>query len=594
MAMVESSSVWGTVAMVSYLQKLLTSVDVVESIKSTLGLSNYTGDPCLPAGYGYNWLNCSKDNPGMTAIILSNYQTGGKIPTELNQLTTLTDIYLDGNNLQGDIPDLSYLESLVVLNLSNNKLSGSIPSSLAKLKNLKALYLQNNNLSGKIPDALLRRQNASLLTFEYSGNPSLCQPNGGECTPSPSSSPQAQANDSNRKKNDIALIVGIIIGCFMLVIAISAAGICLLCYCRTKKSNLQNKATESYQVPPVERGHIEVQKVMLERVIPNGQLQQFSSEQIKSATNNFYIKLGEGGFGSVYRGSLEDKRQVAIKVSSRSSHQGLKEFMNEVDLLSRVHHRNLVDLIGYSNEDNLILVYEFMPSGSLFDCLHGPRSKSSPLSWETRLSIMIDAAQGLHYLHDGCKPEIIHRDIKSSNILMNDKMEAKLADFGISRNKLMNATEAAPTIVMGSKGYVDPEYITSLKLTEKVDVYSFGVVLFEVVCGRRSTFYTLPTRQEARIVDWAKSSILRGMIDDIVDPSLGGHYDVDSVWKVLEVALACVEMPSSKRPSMNQVCQDLKEALDVQHRSRNMDVDPPHTGYSTEMSTSFLTNVVVR
>ncbi|KAH6558004.1 hypothetical protein KP509_1Z082600 [Ceratopteris richardii] len=317
---------------------------------------------------------------------------------------------------------------------------------------------------------------------------------------------------------------------------------------------------------------------MPERVIPNGQLQQFSSEQIEAATNNFCIKLGEGGFASVYRGSLEDKRQVAIKV----------------DLLSRVHHRNLVDLIGYSNEDNLILVYEFMPSGSLFDCLHGPRSKSSPLSWETRLRIMIDAAQGLHYLHEGCKPEIIHRDIKSSNILMNDKMEAKLADFGISRNKLMNATEAAPTMVMGSKGYVDPEYITSLKLTEKVDVYSFGVVLFEVVCGRQSTFYTLPTRQETRIVDWAKSSILRGMIDEIVDPSLGGHYDVDLVWKVLEVALACVEMPSSKRPSMNQVCQDLKEALDVQHRSRNMDVDPPHTGYSTEMSTSFLTNVVVR
>ncbi|KAH6556649.1 hypothetical protein KP509_1Z165600 [Ceratopteris richardii] len=430
----------------------------------------------------------------------------------------------------------------------------------------------------------------------FSGNPGLCESNGGECAASSSSSPQSQSPDSNPKKSNTGLIVGIILGCFVLVLSITAAAICLLCYWRRKKSNLQNRSTDANQVSLADKGHSQVQEVMpvIPKVIRSGQLQQFASEEIKAITNNFCMKLGEGGFGSVYRGYLEDKGVVAVKVGSSSTHQGLKEFMNEVDLLSRVHHKSLVDLVGYSDEDKLVLVYEFMARGSLFECLHGPRSKSSPLPWATRLSIMVDAAQGLHYLHEGCNPEIIHRDIKSSNILMNDRMEAKLADFGISRNKLTNEAEGPPTMVMGSKGYVDPEYISSLKITEKVDVYSFGVVLFEVVCGRRSTFYILPTRQETSIVDWAKSAILRGVIDDIVDPCLDGKYDVESVWKVLEVALACVDMPSSKRPRMNQVYQDLKEALELQNRSNTVDVDPHFTGYTTEMSSSFLANVDVR
>ncbi|KAH7365377.1 hypothetical protein KP509_18G023900 [Ceratopteris richardii] len=234
------------------------TVDVIEATKNTLGLSNYTGDPCLPAGYGYNWLNCSEYNSEITAILLSNYQTGGKIPTELSQLTTLIQIFLDGNSLQGEIPDLSSLEKLSTLNLSNNNLSGSIPESLATLNNLKALYLQDNNLSGEIPSRLLQRKNASLLTFEFSGNPGLCESKS-KCA---ASSPQSQSPDSNPKKSNIGLIVAIIVGCFILVLSTAAAGICLQWYCRRHASNLQNRSTKANEVSPVEQRHIQMQEVV--------------------------------------------------------------------------------------------------------------------------------------------------------------------------------------------------------------------------------------------------------------------------------------------------------------------------------------------
>ncbi|KAH7365303.1 hypothetical protein KP509_18G019700 [Ceratopteris richardii] len=163
-----------------------------------------------------------------------------------------------------------------------------------------------------------------------------------------------------------------------------------------------------------------------------------------------------------------------------------------------------------------------------------------------------------------CSPPIIHRDVKSSNILLNDHMEAKISDFGISRNQVINETGVPPTAVVGTPGYIDPAYVESFSMTEQVDVYSFGVLLFEIVSGRPPIFESLPSKQTISIINWVKSSVLCGNIDDIIDPSLHGQYNVESVWKVVDVALSCVKIPALKRPRMSQVYQDLKEAMEVE------------------------------
>ncbi|MCO5586660.1 hypothetical protein L7F22_040602 [Adiantum nelumboides] len=182
---------------------------------------------------------------------------------------------------------------------------------------------------------------------------------------------------------------------------------------------------------------------------------------------------------------------------------------------------------------------------------------------------------GLDYLHNGCNPPIIHRDAKSSNILLNDKMEAKISDFGISRDYIRSETGAPPASLIGSMGYIDPEYMSSMKLTEKVDVYSFGVLLFEVVCGQPAIFKD-SSQKPINLVQWARTFINRGVMDEIVDVSLHGQYDVLSVWKVAEVALACVEFQSFKRPKMSEIYLDLEEAerLELESGERNA-IDQP-------------------
>ncbi|KAI5061801.1 hypothetical protein GOP47_0022340 [Adiantum capillus-veneris] len=566
------------------------TVSAIEDIKASLGLTSSTGDPCLPVGYGYPWLNCSGDS-GITALMLSKYGTGGEIPGAIKSLPSLTEIYLGGNNLQGEIPDLSSLLILEILDLSNNRLTGAIPDSLASLKNLKVLYLQNNNLSGEIPAALLQRKQASLLMFEYSGN-LLCESNSADCVPSPGSLPGP--NGSPPKNTSIGAVVGgAVAGILVVAIAICIA---VYCCCFKKKPPVQK---DPKVVVPQERG-VEINQ-RYENPVPNKAMpklavQEFSFEEIKTATNNFRTKLGQGGFGPVYKGCLQDGRFVAIKVASNSANQGTKEFVNEVDLLSRIHHKNLVGLLGFCNDQKLVLVYEFMSSGSLFDCLHGPYSAASPLSWRKRLRIMVDAAQGFDYLHNGCNPRIIHRDIKSSNILLNDNMEAKISDFGISRDYVRSETGAPPTTLMGSMGYMDPEYMSNMKLTEKVDLYSFGVLLFEVVCGRTAIFKDT-SHQPTNIVEWARASIDRGVIEDIVDMSLHGQFDVQSVWKVAEVALACVEIPSSKRPKMSEISLELREAerMELESEERHA-IDQPSVEFTgnSNYSTLSYTHVSAR
>ncbi|KAF5451288.1 hypothetical protein F2P56_026405 [Juglans regia] len=294
--------------------------------------------------------------------------------------------------------------------------------------------------------------------------------------------------------------------------------------------------------------------------------------EILDATHNFDTKLliGEGGFGKVYRGYLRSGMTVAVKRSDPKHGQGLPEFETEVLVLSKIRHRHLVSLYGYCEEKSeMILVYEFMENGSLRDHIYhsndnsdseGP-SKRSKLSWKQRLEICIGSAKGLHYLHSFSNGGIIHRDVKSANILLNKHYVAKVADFGLSRSGLLNPDHVSVGI-KGSFGYMDPEYFRSLQFTDKSDVYSFGVVLLEVLCARPAIINS-PNREEVNLAEWGVFWQNKGQLEKIIDPSLVGEINPNSLRKFGETAEKCLKGDGASRPTMLDVLWDLEYALQL-------------------------------
>ncbi|PHT88944.1 hypothetical protein T459_11050 [Capsicum annuum] len=279
------------------------------------------------------------------------------------------------------------------------------------------------------------------------------------------------------------------------------------------------------------------------------------NQEVLRITNNFQKILGKGGFGTVYFGYIDD-REVAVKMLSPSSAQGFKEFQAEANLLMSIHHRNLISVVGYFVEaTNIGIIYEYMPNGSLDK--HISDRNPHPLTWEQRLQIALDAAQGLEYLHHGCQPPIIHRDIKPTNILLDDKFHAKLADFGLSRILPTEGATHVTTVVAGTPGYLDPEYYRSNQLTEKSDVYSFGVVLLEIITGRN----LIGKQDKIYVVTWVNDMLEKGDVTKVIDPGLRGEVDVKSARKVVELAMACVSLDSRGRPDMSVVVSVLKQCL---------------------------------
>ncbi|KAG5409160.1 hypothetical protein IGI04_005479 [Brassica rapa subsp. trilocularis] len=289
----------------------------------------------------------------------------------------------------------------------------------------------------------------------------------------------------------------------------------------------------------------------------------FTASEIVKATSNFAESrvLGEGGFGKVYEGLFDDGTKVAVKVLKRDDQQGGREFLAEVEMLSRLHHRNLVNLIGICIEDrNRSLVYELIPNGSVESHLHGVDKESSPLDWEARLKIALGAARGLAYLHEDSNPRVIHRDFKSSNILLEHDFTPKVSDFGLARNALDDEDNRhISTRVMGTFGYVAPEYAMTGHLLVKSDVYSYGVVLLELLTGRKPVDMSQPPGQE-NLVSWTRSFLTsREGLEAIIDQSLGQpEIPFDSVAKVAAIASMCVQPEVSHRPFMGEVVQALK------------------------------------
>ncbi|KAA8518805.1 hypothetical protein F0562_016421 [Nyssa sinensis] len=500
----------------------------VVSVYSSAEWAKEGGDPCLPVPW--SWVLCNSDpQPRITSIKLSGKNLTGIIPSNMMKLSSLVELWLDGNSLTGSIPDFTGCADLKIIHLENNQLTGALPSSLANLPNLRELYVQNNMLSGAVPSTLLNKN----LVLNFTGNVNLSK---------------GRSGGSNNK-----IIIGSSVGAAVLLIATISS--CFLLQKGKKKYPKQDQL----ELPlPAQRLVSSLGSAAAEAA------HCFILSEIEDATKNFEKKIGSGGFGVVYYGKLKDGKEIAVKVLTSNSYQGKREFSNEVTLLSRIHHRNLVQFLGYCQEEGKsILVYEFMHNGTLKEHLYGPLTCERGINWIRRLEIAEDAGKGIEYLHTGCVPSIIHRDLKTSNILLDKNMRAKVSDFGLSKLAVDGASHVS-SIVRGTVGYLDPEYYISQQLTEKSDIYSFGVILLELISGQEAISNESFGVNCRNIVQWAKLHIESGDIQGIIDPSLCGKYDIQSMWKIAEKALMCVQPHGSMRPSMSEVIKEIQDAISIE------------------------------
>ncbi|KAL8260436.1 hypothetical protein R6Q59_028389 [Mikania micrantha] len=316
-----------------------------------------------------------------------------------------------------------------------------------------------------------------------------------------------------------------------------------------KKENAQNVAQTSDE--SVEKNEPR------ENSNPVNKARTFTYAQLVRATDNFKAAyfLGEGGFGKVYKGKLEETDEiVAIKQLDPNGLQGIREFVVEVLTLGMADHPNLVQLIGYCAEGaQRLLVYEYMPLGSLEDHLHGHRANIKRLDWNTRMKIAAGAARGLEYLHDKMNPSVIYRDLKASNILLGEDYHAKLSDFGLAKVGPMGDKTHVSTRVMGTYGYCAPDYAMTGQLTFKSDIYSFGVVLLELITGRRAIDNTRPAADQ-NLVAWARPLFKdRRKFWQMADPALEGEYPVRGLYQSLAIAAMCVQEQPSTRPLIADV-----------------------------------------
>ncbi|KAM4111035.1 hypothetical protein ACJW30_05G037500 [Castanea mollissima] len=452
----------------------------------------------------------------------------------------ITSLNLSSSGLTGVISVfISNLIMLQYLDISNNNLTGSVPDFLSQLQYLRVLNLEKNQLNGTIPADLIERSKNGSLLLSVDENLNVC--GFGSC----------------KKKNNIAVPIGASVGVLLILSLIVVAVLWGLKRRKKDKNKVATAGAES-----------NIQTMSFQSI--ESIQRQFTHADLIRITNNFERILGKGGFGQVYHGYI-DNTQVAVKVK----------------LLMIVHHRNLTTLVGYCYEGtNMGLVYEYMANGDLDAHLSG--KNNNILSWEARLNIAMDAAQGLEYLHYGCKPPIIHRDVKTTNILLNENFHAKIADFGLSKIfPTDGGTHVSTFSVAGTPGYLDPEYSTSYRLTEKSDVYSFGVVLLEIITSQR---VIERSRENTHISQWVRIMIDKGDIQNIVDPRLHGNFNVNSAWKVVEIAMACVSCTSIERPTMSEVVIKLKECLTSELAQRkgesNYSVEMVNMNMITELSPS--------
>ncbi|GJM90232.1 hypothetical protein PR202_ga06492 [Eleusine coracana subsp. coracana] len=489
---------------------------------------------------------------------LGNNNFTGVIPHEIGQLISLTILNFSSNSLSGEIPiQLCTLTNLQQLDLSSNHLTGEIPSALNNLHFLSAFNISHNNLEGPIPDG---GQLSTFSNSSFEGNPNLCG------TILHRSCGSAEAPLSFRKersrKATLAITFGVSVGVVVLLLLVL-----LLAWFKgrsliIKRKNCNNRDEE-------ETSHMSDSEQSLV-IVPRGKdgENKLRFADIVKATNNFHHDniIGCGGCGLVYKATLPDGSKLAIKKLNGEMCLMEREFTAEVEALSMAQHDNLVPLWGYCiHGDSRLLIYSYMENGTLDDWLHNrDDSASSFLNWPMRLKIAQGASWGLAYIHDVCKPHIVHRDIKSSNILLDKEFKAYVADFGLSRLILANKTHVTTELV-GTLGYIPPEYGQGWVATLRGDMYCFGIVLLELLTGRRPV-QVMPSSKE--LVKWVQEMKSEGKQVEVLDPALRGAAHEEQMLKVLEVACKCINRNPSMRPKIQEVVSCL-DSIDPKLQMQN-------------------------
>ncbi|XP_022776134.1 protein NSP-INTERACTING KINASE 3-like isoform X2 [Durio zibethinus] len=514
-------------------------------------------DPC-----SWRMVTCTPDGY-VSALGLPSQSLSGTLSPSIGNLSNLQSVLLQNNAISGPIPGtIGRLEKLETLDLSNNTFSGEIPASLGDLKNLNYLRLNNNSLTGACPNSLSNIGGLSLVdlsynnlsgslpkisarTFKVIGNPLICGPKGGNncsaVSPEPLSLPPDGLKESGSKGHRVAVAFGTSFGAAFFIILF----IGLLVWWRYRHNQqIFFDVNEQYD-PEVCLGH----------------LKRYSFKELRAATDHFNSKniLGRGGFGIVYKGCLNDGSLVAVKrLKDYNIAGGEIQFQTEVETISLAVHRNLLRLSGFcTTENERLLVYPYMPNGSVASRLRDHVHGRPALDWARRKRIALGTARGLVYLHEQCDPKIIHRDVKAANILLDEDFEAVVGDFGLA--KLLDHRDShVTTAVRGTVGHIAPEYLSTGQSSEKTDVFGFGILLLELITGQKALDFGRAANQKGVMLDWVKKLHQEGKQSLLVDKDLRGNFDRIELEEIVQVALLCTQFNPLHRPRMSEVLRMLE------------------------------------